>query len=213
MLQAPLHDEKDFQAYDQKNTVRMNISVQFPEITVQVIAEEGDSVKDLKTKMSYFSESDELLTFNGCLLSNDNEKLAMLGVKEGSVISVINKNNKCVSFQKPEVASGLVVPKTTFIGNIGSFLASIMPNLIISSGILLAAGVLSAGLVVSATILSEKKQEVFSSAELKAMAKEITSGAMAGLKEENYAGMKTMLKEVLKDMYIAGHKVYRYVSW
>lgn len=191
----------------------MNISVQFPEITVQVIAAEGDSVKDLKAKMSYFSESDELLAFNGCLLTNDDEQLALLGVKEGSVISVINKNNKCVTFQKPQVASALVAPKTSFFWNIGCFFASIMPNLIISSGILVAAGVVSAGLVVSATILSEKKQEVLSSAEIKAMAKEITSGAMAGLKEENYAGMKAMLKEVLKDMYIAGHKVYRYVSW
>lgn len=191
----------------------MNISVQFPEITVQVLAEEGDLVRDLKSKMSYFSETEELLTFNGCLLADDEERLTTLGVKEGSVISVINKNNKCVTFQKPCVTSGLVVTKTSFLGNIGNFFASIMPNLIISSGILIAAGVLSAGLVVSATILSEKKQEVFSSAELKAMAKEITSGAMAGLKEENYAGMKAMLKEVLKDMYIAGHKVYRYVSW
>lgn len=191
----------------------MNISVQFPELTVQVIAEHTDCVKDLKTKMSYFSETNELLTFNGCLLSNDEVQLSSLGVTEGSVISVVSKNNKLITFQKPQVASSAVVPKTSFIGNIGSFLAAIMPNLIFSSGILLAAGMISAGMVVGATIMAEKKQEVFSKEEIKEITKQITEGAMAGLADDNYKEMKKMLKEILKDVYIAGHKVYRYISW
>jgi hypothetical protein len=191
----------------------MNISVNFPELTVQVVAEHTDSVKDLKSKMSYFSESDELLTFNGCLLTNDEDQLSTLGVADGSVMSVINKNNKSVSFRKPSVASNAIVSQNSFIANIGSFFASIMPNLIISSGILVAAGMISAGLVVGATILSERKQEMFSKDELKALTKEITDGAVADLVKDNYAGLKDALKEVLQHVYIGGQRVYRLVGW
>jgi len=185
--------------------------VQFPELTVQVVAEHNDSVKDLKTKMSYFSEATELLTFNGCLLCNDEDQLSTLGVTDGSVISVVNKNNTTITFQKPHVVSAAVVPKSSFIYNIGSFFASIMPNLIISSGILVAAGMVSAGMVVGASIMAERKQEVFSKDEIKELTKQITQGAMAGLADDNYKEMKKMLKEILKDVYIAGNKVYRYL--
>ena len=190
----------------------MNINIQFPEITVQVMANEKDSVKDLKTKMSFFSEENELLAFNGCLLSDEHE-LRSLGVADGSVISVIAKSNKKINCRKAMLQSAALVPAA--VGPSGGFfhyIGQALPSMFSGGGMIIAAGILSAGMIIAANILTERKQWLPSKDELKMMAEDFTPGSLSDLTDNDFEGAKTIFRDLVKHAHISAHNCLKYIT-
>lgn len=185
----------------------MNINIQFPEITVQVTANEKDSVKDLKMKMSFFSEENEVLAFNGCLLCDDHE-LHSLGIADGSVISVIARNNKPINSRKALLQSAAVVPS----GGLLHYFGQALPSLFSSGGMILAASILSAGMIIAANILTERNRWLPTKDELKIMAEDFTPGSFSDLTDNNFEGAKTLFSDLLKHVHVSAHNYLKYIN-
>lgn len=200
----------------------MNINVQFPEITVQVVANEMDSVMDLKKRMTFFSEENEVLAFNGCLLSDEFE-LSSLGITEGSVISVISKTNKQINCRKAMLQSAALVtaapaaPPVAGSQSSGGFVHYIgqaLPSLFSSGGMIIAAGILSAGMIIAANIItgSERKQWLPSKDELGLMAQDFTPGSFSDLTDRNFEGAKNLFSDLVKHAHVSAHNCLKYIS-
>lgn len=179
---------------------------------MEVMASEKDSVQDLKAKMSFFSEENEVLAFNGCLLSDEND-LRSLGITDGSVISVLAKNNKQINCRKALLQSAALA--TAAAGPSGGFLHYIgqaLPSMFSGGGMIIAAGILSAGMIIAANILTEKKQWLPSKDELQLMVDDFTPGSFSDLTDNNFAGAKTVFNDLIKHAHISAHNCLRYIT-
>jgi hypothetical protein len=174
----------------------MNISIQFPEVTVQVEACDTDQVADLKKKMSFFSEDQELLTYNGSVLADD-LLLGSLGIRDGSIISVISKAKSIITKRRSWIASAMYAVGGGCRDVVQGFTLMI-PSFMTCTGLILSAAIISSGMVIAARTYAENRQNVPSKDEIKHIVKEITEGAISGLSVDNYRGATAMFQDLFK---------------
>lgn len=186
----------------------MNLNIQFPEVTLQVEANETDSVGELKQRMNIISE-DELLTFNGFLLSDD-VLLNSIGVRDGSIINVIATSHRMIATKRAfSIASASKAISTGGRSIVRCIVAS-LPSLMFNGAFILAATILSGGIMVGAEILAEKKVDLPTANEIKMAAREIRDTAMSTTNIEGFAGAKTLFDELFRSAYAVGVKMFNY---
>lgn len=186
----------------------MSLCVQFPEVTVQVQVSESDVVSDLKKRMTFFSEAQDLLTFNGCMLADDDALLTSLGIKDGSTVSVIAKNGCLITRRRSAIASALYAIGAGCKSILSGF-GLTLPSVVKSFGLVASASIIGSGLVIAARIYADQKQTLPSKDEIKEIAREITDHAMQTLSVNNYTGAKEVFREMMRNVYTVGSRMYR----
>mmetsp|Transcript_4748 Transcript_4748/g.9634 ORF Transcript_4748/g.9634 Transcript_4748/m.9634 type:complete len:188 (+) Transcript_4748:18-581(+) len=168
----------------------MNLSIQFPELTVQVEACETDLVTDLKKKMSFFSEDKELLAFNGRILQDD-APLHSFGIHSGSTIYVISKAGCIINKKKSAITAALQAIGSGCFA-IFSCLGSYLPTIVLTSGMIMSSLIISSGM----TLAARHREATFMKEEIKETVKEIMDGALKDLSVPSYSGATALFKEI-----------------
>jgi hypothetical protein len=189
----------------------MNLYIQFPEVTVQVKACATDLVSDLKKKMTFFAEEQDLLTFNGCVLTDDDAMLVALGVRDGSTVSVISRHGCMITRPRSAIASAVYA--------IGSGCKSVLrgfgltlPSVVLSAGLIASATVLGSGFVIAARIYADQRQAVPSKDEIREVVREVTENAMAMVTVDNFSSAKEVFQQLMRQVRTAGHAMFRFVA-